>query len=508
LSWLYLGMRFVVFLITLCPILSFAQADTLASTILTPDQMQADFKYYRRLLEETHPGLYRYTPKDKMQIKLDSIHEQLNEPLPFYEFYKTITALVCDIRCAHTNALPTANFRTYLNSIKTLPFFVYPTQDRLFVIFNGSDDPSVTLGYELLKINGNDVSDIMVTIKRHYWGDGYDEPSKNSALQGGLFCLFYYTLIERPENFQLRFKDLQGKEYEVTVPAQKYALSEKQYIKNPINRKAVDLYNKNNKSPWRLSFPEDTNATAVLRFDGFGGKGMNDEVAAKVGIQKFMNESLKKIDKKKSKNLIVDVRSNSGGWDIQGMELFTYLMKGDKPIRYYKRLHAITNSSEFLEYSDLSADDRDNLKNELRLEADGTYSLIEDENSNLKLQYPKPNRFKGQIYVLMNERSYSTASEFLAVCKSNKVGIMVGEEAGGVYEGGNGASFIHLSLPNSKIQVGTPLVYYDNAVIPPPQKGRGAIPDYRIIGQPEDLVTGYDRQMEFVKELIRKQNEN
>jgi hypothetical protein len=183
-------------------------------------------------------------------------------------------------------------------------------------------------------------------------------------------------------------------------------------------------------------------------------------------------------------------------------------MKGDKPIKYYKRLHAITNSSEFLEYSDLSVDDRDNLKNELRLEADGTYSLIEDENSNLRLQYPKPNRFKGQVYVLMNERSYSTASEFLAVCKSNKVGIMVGEEAGGVYEGGNGASFIHLSLPNSKIQVGTPLVYYDNAVNPPEQKGRGAIPDYRILGQPEDLVTGYDRQMEFVKELIRKQNEN
>ncbi len=496
-------MRFVVFLITLCPILSFAQTDSLVSTILTPDQMQADFNYYRRLLQETHPGLYRYTSKSQMQSKLDSISGLLDRPLPFYEFYKIIAALVSDIRCAHTNALPTENFRSYLNGIKTFPFFIFPIEDKLFVIFNGSDDQTIRLGYELLEINGKQVDSIVYTLKRHYWSDGYNEPSKNTVIQGGLFCLFYYTLIERPENFQLRFKDLQGKEYDATVPAEKYDLSEKRFINNPINRKAVELYNKRHKSPWRLSFLDDANATAVLRFDGFGGKGMNDEDGARVGIQKFMNESLKKIQKKKSSNLIVDVRSNSGGWDTQGIELFTYLMKEDEPIRYYKRLHAVTNSSEFLKYSDLSADDRKNIKEELKLEADGTFSLLEDENSNLKLQYPKPNRFKGQVYILMNERSYSTASEFLAICKSNKVGIMVGEEAGGAYEGGNGASFIHLSLPHSKIQVGTPLVYYDNEVSPPAQKGRGAIPDYRIIGQPEDLVTGYDRQMEFVKELIR-----
>ena len=81
---------------------------------------------------------------------------------------------------------------------------------------------------------------------------------------------------------------------------------------------------------------------------------------------------------------------------------------------------------------------------------------------------------------------------------------MVGDEAGGAYEGGNGASFIHVELPNSKIQVGTPLLYYDNAVKPVLQKGRGTMPDYVVPPQLEDILIGRDIQFEFVKDLIRK----
>jgi Peptidase family S41 len=492
------------FLLVLTFLFSYSQ-DPLASKVLTSEEMRIDFKFYRRLLQETHPGLYRYNTKEKMQAKLDSIYNVLDRPMPFYDFYKIIAALVSDIRCAHTNALPTKDFRKHLNEVKTLPFFLFPIQGKLYIIFNGSTDKQVTLGYELVRINGHRVDSITQVLKKHFWADGNAELSKNNVLQGGTFCSFYYTIIERPESFHLLFKDLSGKDYQTTVSAQFYSIAEKQYIKNPINKKAVVLYNKNNKSPWRLSFPKDIASAALLRFDAFGGKGMNTSEEAKLAMQKFMNSSLKQIERKKCKNLIVDVRSNPGGWDSQGIELFTYLMKQDTAVKYYHRLHAIADSSEFLIYSDLSEEDKRNVKKELKREQDGTFSGREEYSPDLKPQHPKQNRFKGQVYILMNERSYSSASEFLAVCKSNKVGIMVGEEAGGAYEGGNGASFIHVELPNSKIQVGTPLLYYDNAVKPVLQKGRGTMPDYVVPPQLEDILIGRDIQFEFVKDLIRKQ---
>jgi hypothetical protein len=494
--------RHLIFAFLLCSLIGFAQPDTLATTMLSPELMQQDFNYMRRLLTETHPGLYRYTPKAKMQFKLDSTYNLLDKPLPFYEFYKIITALISDIRCAHTNALPTANFNSYINSIKTLPFFVFPIAGKLYVIFNGSEDTRVTLGYELTSINNHSMDSVMRIIKRHYWSDGFIEISKNTALQGRLFCLFYYSLIERPNQFRLEFKDLAGNVYRTTVPAQKGSVTVRRYDKSKINKKANQFYNQRNKQPWRLSFLSDVASTALLRFDAFGGKGMNTGEQAKLAIRKFMDESLKKISSRKCTNLIVDVRSNRGGWDNQGIELFTYLMKQDTAVRYYSRMHAITDSSEFLAFSDLLEDDKENLKRELRKEPDGTFSLREELASDLQPQFPKPNRFRGNVYILQNERSFSTTSEFLAACKAYQVGVMVGMEAGGAYEGGNGASFIHVSLPHSKIQVGTPLVYYNNSTLKGYDRGRGAMPDHVVEFQPEDLLTNFDRQTEFVKKLI------
>ena len=77
------------------------------------------------------------------------------------------------------------------------------------------------------------------------------------------------------------------------------------------------------------------------------------------------------------------------------------------------------------------------------------------------------------------------------------------EESAGTYDGGNGSSFIHLELPNSKIAVGTPLVYYQTNVGDTKQKGRGTIPDYTIEITLDDLMNHTDSQLGFVKKLIR-----
>jgi hypothetical protein len=344
----------------------------------------------------------------------------------------------------------------------------------------------------------------MQTIKKHYWSDGYIEVSKNTALQGGLFCLFYYTLIEHPDQFDVEFKDPNGNLYLTTVPAQKYGVTERAYTKNKINQKANQLYNQRHKQPWRLSFPADAPSTALLRFDGFGGNGMTTSEKARLGMKNFMDVAMKKIESKKCTNLIIDVRSNPGGWDSQGIELFTYLMKQDTAVRYYRKMHAIGDSSEFLAYSDLSVEDKKNVKKQLKKEPDGTFSLLEEFSPDLQPQQPKPNRFKGTVYILQNERSFSTTSEFLAACKTYQVGSLVGMECGGAYEGGNGASFIHVELPYSKIQIGSPLVFYSNATRGEFEQGRGTIPDHIVTIEPQDLLNNYDRQLEFVKKMINK----
>ncbi len=470
--------------------------------------MQADFRYLRKLLEETHPALYRYVPKTRMQAKLDSLDRSLSQPLPFYTFFKTVAGLMTDIRCAHTHALPQKNWREQFNTVqKTLPFFMYPMQERLYVLFNGTDNQAIRPGFELLSINGQPTAAIWQQMYRYHWTDGYIQTSK-VQLRGQLFALFYYWFVDQPDTFTLTFRDLNSDTLRYETPARPFNTWWKAVQKNPVNKQMLAWYvNKKQKYPWRLSFPDTLAHTAYLRLDGFGGGGEKNGAEAVPVFQKFMDKAMAKLKKKQIQNLVVDVRGNTGGWDSQGIELFTYLMKGDTAVPYYARQHSITDGStgaEFIKFSDLSDADRANIKNELLPEPDGTFTLKQGSETREPKRYtPKPNRFRGQVYILMDGQSVSTASEFLAVAHANKIGVFIGEEAGGAYEGGNGSSFINLELPKSGIQVSTPLVYYDNAVPEPKQKGRGTMPDHYVPLELNDLLINSSPQMRFVAKLIR-----
>lgn len=484
-----------------------SQTDSLLIRVLQPADMQADFRYLRRMLEETHPGLYRYTPKARMQAELDSIDQSLNQPLPFYAYFKTVSALLADIRCAHTHTLPSKNWREQFGgTLKTIPFFVLPTQDRIYVLFNGTLDQTTKPGFELLSINGQSMASIRQQLYRYHWDDGYNESSKIQVMRGQLFALFYYWYIGQPDTYHITFKTLSGDTMRVDAPAKPFGTLLKVMMKNPVNKQMMAWYNrKKPKHSWRLFFPDTVAHTAYLRLDEFGGEGAKNGAQAIQRFQHFMDKAMMQLEKKQIQNLVVDVRANTGGWDSQGIDLFTYLMKTDSAVPYYARQHCVTDSSEFFQFSDLSDADRANVKNELIPEADGTFTLKQGSDTRAPKRYsPKPNRFRGQVYVLMDGESALTASEFLAVAHANKIGVFVGIESGGAYEGGNGYSFINLDLPKTGIQVTTPLVSYSTAVPEPKQKGHGTLPDYFAPIVIDNIMQHTDNQWDFVQKLIRE----
>jgi hypothetical protein len=442
-----------------------------------------------------------------MQARLYSVAGTLNEPLPFYAFYRMVAGLLASIRCAHTHAMPTPAWQQqYAGTWKTLPLFMGPVGSRSYAVFNGTFDRTVQPGFELLEINGQPMDEIRRTLLGYHWDDGYIITSAQAALRLQLFALFYYWFIDQPDRYRLTFRDLKGDTLRVDVPAQTFAQSARALKMNPVNRQMLAWYDrKMPKSPWRLSFPADVSRTALLRLDNFGGKGVHDDASAVARFRAFMDKCLAKMARRHTRHLILDVRDNAGGWDIQGVELLTYLLRGDSAVRYYERRHTITVSSSFLRFSDVPPAILENVRQHLTAEADGTFTEKEDDDSRqLGLQAPKPNRFRGQVYILMNGNSGSATAEFLAVAHANRVGVFVGEESGGAYEGGNGGNFITITLPSSGIQVTTPLVHYRNAVGTPPQPGRGTPPDYAVPLTLEYILQHRDGSLERAKKLIRE----
>ena len=482
------------------PVISFAQEkktayDSLTERILSKQDMQEDLQYLRKVMEEVHPGLYRYTPKPVMDQRLDSFYSLLTGNLPYYDFYRLLSALVAGVRCAHTSILPGPHWEShFMKNVPLFPYSIHYIKDRVYFTLNQTKDTTIKPGFELLTINGQPVNDLRQFIFDHNWSDGYNTTNKQQRINTGFFPFFYYLLIARPDSFAITCKDFSGQTIKVISPALTIPDTHEYLRQNPVNKDILRMYVDKKREDLQLDIKKQLN-TAVLTIRSFGGSA-----AGKIG--RFLPKAMEELEKKKIGHLVIDLRNNGGGWDSTGVLLFTYLI--NKPAPYYVRQHAITDTSQYLSLSDLSPEDIKNIRNELIPEKDGTFSLKAASAAGLSLQYPKPHHYTGKVYFLMNGASASTTAELLSAAHANNLGTFIGEEAGGNYEGGNGGSFIGLVLPHSRIRISIPLVYYHNITKPPFKKGRGVIPDYEVPDNLDNILKGIDTQKQFALDLIRQ----
>ena len=71
---------FSICVILLCSTFGFSQIqDTLQQKILSPTEMREDMLAYTQLLQETHPGLFRYQSEAEYQYIIDSINTEINK---------------------------------------------------------------------------------------------------------------------------------------------------------------------------------------------------------------------------------------------------------------------------------------------------------------------------------------------------------------------------------------------------------------------------------------------
>jgi len=66
--------------------------------------------------------------------------------------------------------------------------------------------------------------------------------------------------------------------------------------------------------------------------------------------------------------------------------------------------------------------------------------------------------------VLVNGFSFSVTSEFAAVAKATGRAKLMGQETGGTYSGNNSGTFVLVTLPNSRLVLGIPMLGYYMAV--------------------------------------------
>lgn len=179
-------------------------------------------------------------------------------------------------------------------------------------------------------------------------------------------------------------------------------------------------------------------------------------------------------------NLIIDVRNNGGGDErIMGKLLSLFVDSPIKGISPYEMVND-TSSYESFKYSSNFPEGVTPFSN---------YAYDRSKEGFCKqpewVDYvltSQRDRYKGRIYILTGESTYSAATLFASYLVRADRAVTVGRETPTGYHQMRANTFLDLRLPNSRIDIRIPLVkcVFDEVVSERTPNNRGLLPDYFV----------------------------
>lgn len=470
------------------------QTGSESKKLYAPKGLQEDYSIFRKALETTYPSLYRFADSLIITKYLDDQFKLLDRPMTELEFYKIIALACARTNDEHVIPTPSKDYYRYLqNQNHYFPFSLKVLDRRFYVLKSFKHQTNIPIGAEILSINGRNVEEILTILLPTIPSDGYIQTFNIRHIEDysmtqneNLFDLNYPIFIEKADSFQMEFiQPANNSEKKTITVAGLHFKDYKEFYKERREYKA----------PLEFKYIKDD--IAYLRIYSFL-KWHRDEF--KQDFYTLYDSIFKELNKKRTKNLILDLRNNEGG-DGTGEKLLTYLLT--KPYKHYD-----FTEEKFTGYPPV-VDYLENGKDLFFIDSivyrtnSGMYRLKKEYFNYIPLlseQRPNKNNYAGEIYVLINGASGSMASVVSSFLRANDRAIFIGEESGGTMEGNTSDAYAKLILPNTKIRIEIPLTKKVHHV--KFTKGRGVFPNYYVTPKIEDIVKGTDTELNFTLHLI------
>nr|MCU0340112.1 S41 family peptidase [Spirosomataceae bacterium] len=295
----------------------------------TVEQLRADYDLVRGALEEAHPGLYRYTSRDSMNLIFDQTARELNRPMTEREFRKVLIHVFDYVRCGHTDIYPSKGYTKYFkkNKPKEFPLSVFIDNNRPYVIQNRSTDTTLKIGMELTAIDNLPVQDLLSQMRQLVPSDGYNQTFKNSVVNSS-FGSFYRFLYGNNDTLKITLKDSTGKVLERTLTYNKPTKTTKKTAPKPPTTPTPKPVTPPVSAPKPTPKPAATNKKRTF------GLSPKDSTVGVLSVKtfsdnqyhRFYRKTFKKIKNQQIKHLVIDIRANGGGRSDASINLMSYLL--------------------------------------------------------------------------------------------------------------------------------------------------------------------------------------
>lgn len=408
----------------------------------------ADLDQLGQKLLTVHPHALKFISKDQFFKIIENKKSLITDKTTYAEFAWHCNAIIASIGCSHTAS---STMQNDYNEFSILPIEnSFPMQVRLinkqlFVVNPMNNADKVKVKDEILSINGIETQKLLSTIFDHTVSQANIQTAKIQLFNTFFAAQIPYAL-GLPKTFEVVVKKRNG-----SIQLHKATKMATQLYNPSINSCNNDLC---------LEIVEGN--TAVLTIASFNYYEWNNYEVFK----SFLDSSMKVINNKEIKNLIIDVRYNGGGSQHPSIYLLQHLM--DKPFVYYSKA-----------------------------ESEGK----KDISYGVEIFHPVENRFKGKIYFLMDGNGHSTTGHFMSLVKVHNLGTIVGEELGSNQFCTAGQTLFRLR--NTKFVVSSANNTHVSTATKLPDSV-GILPDIFVTQSIDDYLNRVDAVKNYALKLIRK----
>lgn len=434
-----------------------------------------DFNIIVKSLQELHPILYTNISEQKFDYEVNEIRKRLMQTTSKLTAVYIIQELFYKLGNSHAG-----NISAYgdLGVKKALPFNVWIIDHSLY-IKNYPADTSLN-GLKINTIENTDVALIIDSLKIFFPTDGVKNVISYNLQP--LFNNLYGAFCSQKDTFTLN--------------------TEKGVLEVPAVQKGTEEFTKLVLKNGEAYFGEDRFLKKIIaadygyyKFIGFQSKFNGYE------IEDEFNSFIREVNEKKIKNIIIDLRYNSGGDPYLCKRMTSYLT--DHPFKTFERIYLTsTGVPTHLKYMNEHNSYR---KRHLKSKRDNDLREVIRFEKGLKLIEPSPIRFKGNIYIITGSVTQSASTMMCKYLKEQPNVTFVGSETIGAinYFWANELCTLTLPALNTSFGFGWELIELKKDASKF-EKPIGLIPDHKIEYTIEDRLRKKDKEMEFILSLIRK----
>jgi len=463
----------------------------------SPAALQSDYLLSRHILEDMHPSLYWYTPRDTMDGYFDRGYAALKDSMTEAQFRTLLSYTFSKVGCGHTSVRTSKGYNQYIDTARVpqFPLVLKFWKDTMVVAVNlNRRDSILKRGMILQSINGRTAGQLMDTLFNYIVTDGYNQTGKYQYLSTGLnFSNWYKNVFGYTSRFTIDYADTGNQVKEVSIPLYDPRADT---VRRLFARRLIPGVEPSRKRRKEMN----TFLTRNLRIDSGSNTAFMTLNTFEHGnhLVPFFHQSFRDLDEKKIQNLVIDVRSNGGGDATNSTLLTRYII--DKKFKLADSLYAIRRHSSYDKYIGKSLLYRFMMLFVTSKRADGRYHFGYFER-----HYYHPKRlhhFDGQVYILTGGNSFSATTLFAGSLKGQKNVTLVGEETGGGFYGNTAWMIPDVTLPNTGVRFRLPR--FRLVVDKMREKnGRGVLPDVSSLPSADAIGKGFDFKTAKVKELIQ-----